>query len=51
MVRVETHSYEAPTIEDYGDLLSFTLAGQVEGMEDAGTKLSFLDVSGGQFPF
>ena len=48
---MENHPYEVPTIEDYGDLLSFTQAGQVEGMEDAGTKLSFLDVSGGQFPF
>ncbi len=50
MVRVENHPYEGPTIEDYGDLLSMTRAGELQGMEDAGVKFSILDVSDGQLP-
>jgi hypothetical protein len=47
---VDDHTYEGPTIEDYGDLLSMTQAGELQGMEDAGVKFSILDVSNGQFP-
>jgi hypothetical protein len=42
--------YEEPVVQDYGDLLSMTQAGEIQGFEDAGPKFSILDVSNGQFP-
>ncbi|MEX2196527.1 MAG: hypothetical protein WD844_14680 [Thermoleophilaceae bacterium] len=49
-MRVGSHPYEDPTVEDYGDLLSMTQGGELLGQEDGGTKLSFLDVSDGMLP-
>ena len=42
--------YEEPVVQDYGDLLEITRAGEIHGMEDAGPKFSVLDVSNGQLP-
>lgn len=46
----EQTPYEAPVLEDYGDLMQMTQAGEIQGVEDAGPKFSFLDVSNGVFP-
>lgn len=37
--------YTSPKLEDLGTLTELTLANELFGMEDAGMKLSILDVS------
>lgn len=42
--------YSSPQIEDLGTLVQMTLAGEIQGFEDAGPKFSLLDVSGAGIP-